>query len=71
MKKNSTSLTFRCPVCGKSFEFDDVGEYEFVPCPVCGVDFMTIRKGKTLMLESLDSNQTIQSATSLMIELEC
>jgi Zn finger protein HypA/HybF involved in hydrogenase expression len=71
MKKTSNSLTFRCPACEETFEFDDVGEFELVPCPVCGVDFMTIRKGKTLQLECLDFNTKILSATSVMIELEC
>ena len=71
MEKTSNSLTFRCPACRDTFEFDEVGEYELVPCPVCGVDFMTVRKGQALQLESLEFSPRIQSATSVLIELAC
>jgi Zn finger protein HypA/HybF involved in hydrogenase expression len=53
--KNKT-LKFTCPGCKESFEFDSVGEYEFVACPVCGANTMTIKKGQTLMLQTFNFN---------------
>ena len=50
--KNNTTLKFTCPGCKETFEFDQVGEYEFVPCPICGANYMTVKKGQTLMLEA-------------------
>ncbi len=58
MQKTST-LKFTCPGCKETFEFDIVGEYEFVPCPVCGANCMTVKKGKTLMLEAFRFVQDI------------
>ncbi len=56
MKKIST-IKFTCPVCHVSFEFDSVGAYEFVPCPVCGTDYVTIKKGNKIKLQAFDLDQ--------------
>jgi Zn finger protein HypA/HybF involved in hydrogenase expression len=48
------SVQFTCPQCSANFEFDAVGEYELVPCPVCGSNFVTVKKGRKLMLEALE-----------------
>ncbi len=56
--KKSASILFRCPECREKFEFDSVGEYEFVPCPVCGTDNVTVKKGGELMLEALEQALT-------------
>jgi Zn finger protein HypA/HybF involved in hydrogenase expression len=59
MKKSKTlTLTFTCPGCKETFEFDNVGEYEFVPCPICGANNMTIKKGQTLLLQAFSFTQT-------------
>ncbi len=55
MEKLNTTITFTCPGCKETFDFDHVDEFEFVPCPVCGSAYMTIRKGKALLLESFES----------------
>ncbi len=52
MEKMNTPITFTCPGCKENFDFDPVGEYQLVPCPICGIDLMTIRKGQTLLLET-------------------
>jgi predicted RNA-binding Zn-ribbon protein involved in translation (DUF1610 family) len=73
-RKINATLMFNCPECGENFEFDDVGEYELVPCPICGIDFMTVRKGQKLLLEAFPFKTEIpkaQSALSLLVELEC
>ena len=57
MQKTLASITFTCPQCNRKFEFDPVGENEFVPCPICGTDFFTVKKGNKLMLESFEQNQ--------------
>lgn len=57
MKKKNKSIVFVCPGCHCQFEFDSVGEYEFVPCPVCGTDYVTIKKGNKLILENFDNAQ--------------
>ncbi len=53
MQKSDISIIFTVPECKETFEFDSVGEYQRVPCPICGIDFITIQKGGTL-LEGLD-----------------
>lgn len=57
MNKRKT-LIFTCPGCKESFEFDDVGEYEFVPCPVCGANNMTVKTGQTIMLQAFSFTGT-------------
>ncbi len=47
----STPIKFTCPLCEKSFEYDQVGEYQLVPCPVCGGNLVTVNKGRGLELE--------------------
>ena len=66
MEKMNTSITFTCPGCKETFEFDPVDEYQLVSCPICGIDFMTIRKGQTLLLESFEFNP---NETSHLVEL--
>ena len=51
MKKQSATILFHCPQCNANFEFDAIGEHEFVPCPVCGNNNVTVKKGSRLMLE--------------------
>ena len=55
--KKFTTVKFTCPGCGCSFEFDAVGEHEFVPCPICGTDCITVKKGSKLTLETFDPAQ--------------
>jgi Zn finger protein HypA/HybF involved in hydrogenase expression len=72
MKKLNAPITFTCPRCKEIFEFDCVGEYELVLCPVCGTNFMTVRKSQTLLLESFEFNQKtpqVQTVTSILVEL--
>ncbi|XHH10249.1 MAG: hypothetical protein ACFCUE_06360 [Candidatus Bathyarchaeia archaeon] len=56
--KKSKSLTFTCPGCKESFKFDPIGEYEFVSCPICKANNMTIKKGQTLLLQAFSFNRT-------------
>ena len=63
MEKIYNSIIFLRPSCKDNFEFDSIGEYQLVPCPICGVDFITIRKAQKLILESYEfilktANQT-------------
>ncbi len=66
MEKMNTSITFTCPGCKETFEFDPVDEYQLVSCPICGIDFMTVRKGQTLLLESFEFNP---NETSRLVDL--
>jgi Zn finger protein HypA/HybF involved in hydrogenase expression len=50
-KPNNASILFTCPICNANFEFDAVGEYELVPCPVCGTRHVTVKSGSKLMLQ--------------------
>ena len=65
MQTNS-SINFTCPRCKETFEFDAVGEYQLVPCPICGIDLMTIRKGQALLLDYFDF---CQNETTRLVEL--
>jgi Zn finger protein HypA/HybF involved in hydrogenase expression len=58
MKTTKNPIIFTCPGCKETFEFDAVGAYELVPCPICGTDFMTVRKGRKLQLEAFAVNST-------------
>jgi len=55
METTNESTIFSCPGCNNNFEFDPVGENEFVPCPICGTEFMTVRKGQQLLLKSFET----------------
>ncbi len=66
MQKINSSIIFTCPGCKETFEFDLVDEYQLVSCPICGTDFMTIRKGQTLLLVSFEFNP---NETSHPVEL--
>ncbi len=66
MQKISSSIIFTCPGCKEAFEFDPVDEYQLVFCPICGSNFMTIRKNGTLLLESFEFNP---NETSHLVEL--
>ncbi len=50
----AASMLLHCPQCNANFEFDAVGQGEFVPCPVCGTDFVTAKAGRKLVLEALE-----------------
>jgi Zn finger protein HypA/HybF involved in hydrogenase expression len=65
MKKSAVSILFRCPQCRESFEFDMVGENEFVPCPICGTNCVTVKKGRKLLLQTLSENQNIEEQAVL------
>jgi len=64
--KKMTTIKFTCPGCHANFEFDSVGEYEFVPCPVCGTDYVTIKKGNKLTLENFEQNQMCEAPAILV-----
>jgi Zn finger protein HypA/HybF involved in hydrogenase expression len=51
------TIIFLCPGCMKRFEFDLVGEHQLVSCPLCGIEFITVQKGATLLLESFEFSQ--------------
>jgi len=59
MEKINNSITFLCPSCKETFEFDPIGENQLVPCPICGCDFISIRKGQTLLLEEFELENTL------------
>jgi Zn finger protein HypA/HybF involved in hydrogenase expression len=44
-------IMFTCPDCKKSFEFDPVGEYQLVSCPICGIEYITVKEKQTLILQ--------------------
>ena len=50
----SASILFYCPQCKENFEFDTVGKNEFVQCPVCGTEYVTVQSGNRLKLESIE-----------------
>ena len=54
MQKLEIPLTFTCPVCKGNFQFDRVDEYQLVPCPICGIGFITVRAGQTLLLKDFE-----------------
>ena len=55
MKSTSiASILFTCPQCNENFEFDAIGENEFVQCPICGANFVTIQKCSKLKLEAFE-----------------
>ena len=51
MEATHVSITFLCPERKESFEFDQIDEYQLVPCPVCGLEYITVRKNQTLTLQ--------------------
>jgi Zn finger protein HypA/HybF involved in hydrogenase expression len=53
------TIAFKCPACKATFEFDPIGENEFVSCPLCGNDFRTVKMGKTLKLEPLGLDEPV------------
>jgi Zn finger protein HypA/HybF involved in hydrogenase expression len=59
------SISFTCPQCNKKFEFDVLGENEFVPCPICGTNFFIAKKGNKLILESFE--RTLSEELSIMV----
>lgn len=59
------SILFHCPQCNANFEFDAIGENEFVPCPVCGTDCFTIKKGNKLLLQIFDPDQMSEAPAIL------
>ena len=57
MEISNETIVFSCPGCRKSFEFDLVGEHQFISCPLCGIEFITVKNGQTLLLEQFDFSQ--------------
>lgn len=51
-----SSIVFICPGCEQTFEFDPIGEYELVSCPMCQNEFITVRKNHALLLEPFEFN---------------
>jgi Zn finger protein HypA/HybF involved in hydrogenase expression len=69
--KKMIAILFQCPECKKFFEYDLVGEYELVSCPICGNDFQTIKKENVLGLESFECNRPKPSGQkSVLLTLE-
>ncbi len=66
MEISNETIIFSCPGGLKSFEFDLVGEHQLVSCPLCGIEFITVKKGQTLLLESFEVNQNENMAQALM-----
>ena len=58
------SILFHCPQCNENFEFDAIGEHEFVPCPICGTDNVTVKKGNKIMLEALRTTNLLRTKKS-------
>ena len=52
------SILFTCPQCNANFEFDAIGENEFVSCPVCRTNHVTVKKGSKIMLEAFEQTLT-------------
>ncbi len=65
MKKSHAPILLHCPECKANFEFDNIGENEFVPCPICGTDFVTVKHGNRLMLQTFEQTQVYQEAVIL------
>ncbi len=63
--KNSASILFRCPQCRERFEFDLIGEFEFVSCPVCETNCVTVKKGNKLQLQTFSESQNSQEPVIL------
>ncbi len=57
MKTQLHAIVFQCPTCLENFEFDAVGEHEYVACPVCGMDYVTAKRGGKLRLEPFEQTQ--------------
>jgi Zn finger protein HypA/HybF involved in hydrogenase expression len=73
MQKINSSINFTCPECKETSEFDHVGENQLVTCPICGIEFMTVRKGQALLLEPFEFNPKkpdTQNETARLVELE-
>jgi len=54
MKTSKASILFTFPLCNANFEFDTIGENEFVSCPVCGTECVTIKKSGKIVLRNFD-----------------
>ena len=73
MQRINSSIAFTCPRCRETFELDHVGEYQLVPCPICGTEFITVRKERTLLLEPFGFNRKSsdnQNENARLVELE-
>ena len=66
MKKMIATILFTCPGCQANFEFDAIGENEFVPCPICGTDNVTVKKGNKVVLENFDQTQICEDPVILV-----
>ena len=63
-EKMEATIAFKCPSCNSIFEFDPIGENEYVSCPICGNDFRTFKKGETMELELLEPLTLTSSESS-------
>jgi DNA-directed RNA polymerase subunit RPC12/RpoP len=53
VERKDAPMTFFCPRCRESFQFNDVSKDQFVPCPNCGIELLVIKKNQDLLLEPL------------------
>lgn len=53
-KTNTASMLFTCPQCNSNFEFDAIGEYELVACPVCGTPCVTVKAENKQVLQHFE-----------------
>jgi hypothetical protein len=73
MIKIDSSVTFLCPSCCETFEFDDVGEYQLVSCPICGIEYMTVKKGQRIELQNFEfviKNNDLQESSNVQVKLK-
>lgn len=71
MQKIETTITFTCPECRETFEFDMVGEYQLVPCPFCGTNCITVKRGESMLLKCFDfstENPSEETEAALVAE---
>jgi hypothetical protein len=72
MEKVDNSITFLCPSCCEIFEFDDVGEYQLVSCPICGIEYITVKKDQRIQLQNFEfgiENNDLQESSNVQVKL--
>ncbi len=70
MEKIESTIIFTCLGCRERFEFDSVGEFQLVSCPICGIHYMTKRKDKTIQLQDFDFSGENQAPEESCIIVE-
>ena len=53
MERKDAPMTFFCPGCKESFQLNDVSKDQFMPCPICGIELLVIKKDQDLIPEPL------------------